>query len=42
MMRKLQFRADLLFMTGKARILYGYIGELRTGRYSWSRMDYVA
>jgi len=42
MMRKLQLRADLLFMTGKARIPYGYIGELSTDRYSRSRMDCVA
>ena len=41
-MRKPHLRADLLFMTGKARILYGYIGELSTGRYSRSRMDCVA
>ena len=42
MMRKPLLRADLLFMTGTARILYGYIGELSTGSYSRSHMDYVA
>ena len=42
MMRKFVLRANLLFMTGIARILYGYTGELSTVRYSRSRMDHVA
>jgi hypothetical protein len=42
MMRKFVLRANLLFMTGSARIRYGYLGELRTVRYSRSRMDRVA
>ena len=42
MMRKFVLRANLLFMTGCARIRYGYSGELRTVRYSRSRMDHVA
>ena len=42
MMRKFVLRANLLFMTGSARILYGYSGELSTLRCSRSRMDHVA
>jgi len=42
MMRKFVLRAHLLFMTGIARIGYGYLGELRTARCSRSRMDHVA
>ena len=42
MMRKFVLGANLLFMTGSARILYGYFGELSTLRYSRSRMDHVA
>jgi hypothetical protein len=42
MMRKFVLGANLLFMTGSARIRYGYSGELSTVRYSRSRMDHVA
>ena len=42
MMRKFVLRANLLFMTGVARIRYGYPGELITVRCSRSRMDHVA
>ena len=42
MMRKFVLRTNLLFMTGIARILYGYLGELITLRDSRSRMDRVA
>lgn len=42
MMRKFVLGANLLFMTGNARIRYGYSGELRAVRYSRSRMDHVA
>jgi len=42
MMRKLHLGADLLFMTGSARIFHGHTGELRRGRYPRSRMDRVA
>ena len=42
MMRKFVLGANLLFMTGSARIRYGYQGELSTVRYSRSRMDRVA
>ena len=41
MMRKFVLGANLLFMTGKAGILYGYIGELITTRDSRSGMDHV-
>jgi hypothetical protein len=42
MMRKFVLGAHLLFMTGKARIRYGYAGELSTVRDSRSGMDHVA
>lgn len=42
MMRKFVLGANLLFMTGIARILYGYTGELILVHYSRSRMDRVA
>jgi len=42
MMRKFVLGANLLFMTGIARILHGYPGELITVRDSPSRMDHVA
>ena len=42
MMRKFVLRANLLFMTGSARIPYGYSGELSTLRCPRSRMDHVA
>ena len=42
MMRKFVLGANLRFMTGGARILYGYSGELIAVRNSWSRMDHVA
>jgi hypothetical protein len=42
MMRKFVLGANLLFMTGIARIRYGYAGELETVRYSRSCMDRVA
>ena len=42
MMRKFVLGANLLFMTGSARIRHGYVGELITVRDSRSRMDRVA
>ncbi len=42
MMRKPPLGADLLFMTGSARILYGQTGQLSLDRDPRSRMDRVA
>jgi hypothetical protein len=41
MVRKFVLRTHLRFMTGSARFIYGYTGELITVRRSRSRMDRV-